>query len=211
VPFPNRLSNTRSDLAVVFLVLLVTTGCTEEPPTVGRPRTDLYWERASQQLEPEMTVEEVALALARWVATHGTNDHRAKGADGLPFFGLCGLRSTVYENLAERAGLNVQRFAMDGFNDSGHTAVHVAWDGAWHYLDVTYAGYFRVDGRILSFDEIQEDPSSALEGMVVIEGTLDRWPDGRPVDNHDRMRLNYTYENILAAEVVLRPNDRGAS
>ena len=175
-----------------------------EPPPP--PRMETYWHLARRELRPWMTTEERAIALASWVARNGTNDHRRARPVGVPFHGLCGQRATVFERLGARAGLAVRRVAVDGFAGSGHTAVEVRWDGAWHYLDVTYAGYFRVGERILSFDEIQADPERAIPGLVVLEGLLDRWPDGRPVDNTERMRKNYTPENLRAATRLALPD-----
>ncbi len=160
---------------------------------------DVFFDLAAHNFAPDMSAEERAIALARWVAANGTNDHRRKNPDGAPFFSLCGLRATVFEQLARRAGLEVRRVALDDFAGSGHSAAEVRYDGAWHFFDVTYAGYFRVNGTILSFDEIQADPQRALRGLVVFEGTLDLWSDGKPVDNVDRMRRNYTPENLRAA------------
>jgi hypothetical protein len=111
----------------------------------------------------------------------------------------------VFQKLAERAGLEARRVAIEDFAGSGHTAVEVRWDGAWHFLDVTYAGYFRVDGAILSFEEIQADPPRALDGLVVLEPSLDVWPDGAPVDNDDRMRRKYTAAHLGAARRVPLP------
>jgi len=44
-----------------------------------------------------------------------------------------------------------------------------------------------------------DNPERALTGLVVLDGTLDRWSDGRPVDNTDRMRRNYTPAHVRAA------------
>jgi hypothetical protein len=37
--------------------------------------------------------------------------------------------------------------------------------------------------------------------MVVLPGTLDRWSDGTPVDNGERMRRAYTAETIATARL----------
>ncbi len=173
---------------------------------------DAYWSLARRELRPWMNDEERAIALATWIARSGTNDHRRKVQDGVPFLGLCGYRSTVFQGLGARAGLDVRRVALDDFAGSGHTAVEVRYDGSWHFFDVTYAGYFRVDGRILSLDEIQARPENALPGLVVLGGSLDRWPDGTPVDNAERMRRNYTPENLRATRrLALRSKARVGS
>jgi len=189
----------RGPASSLALLLLLALGCHGTEPDAPQTRMDTYWSLARRELRPWMSTEERALTLAAWVARSGTNDQRRKSVDGVPFLGLCGYRATVFQRLGARAGLAVRRVALENFAGSGHSAVEVHYDGAWHYLDVTYAGYFRRGDRILSFDEIQAHPESALPGMVVLDGSLDRWGDGTPVDNTERMRRNYTPEHLRGA------------
>ena len=186
-------------LLPVTTVLVAVLGCSASPAPDPPMRMDTYWNLARRELRPWMNDEERAVALAAWIARSGTNDRRREVPDGVPFLSLCGYRSTVFLQLGARAGLVVRRVALDDFAGSGHAAVEVHYDRAWHFLDVTYAGYFRVDGRILSFDEIQARPEWAVSGLVVLDGSIDRWGDGTPVDNAQRMRRNYTPENVRAA------------
>lgn len=191
------------------LFVALALSCSGTPPAVLHREAEpvpfeTYWSHVQPELRPGMTREQRALALAGWVARNGTNDERATGADGVPFLGLCGYRATVFARLGERAGLAVRRVGFTAFAGAGHAAVEVHYDGTWHYLDVTYAGYFRSGDRILSFDEIQARPESALSGLVVLEGQLDRWRDGTPVINAQRMRQNYTPENIRGATRMAR-------
>lgn len=182
------------------ITLTTVLACGAPPPApTSHTRMDTYWELASRSLRAGMNDEERSIALASWIARNGTNDHQRKVDDGVPFLSLCGYRSTVFQRLGARAGLLVRRVALDDFAGSGHAAVEVHYDGTWHFYDVTYAGYFRVGGRVLAFDEVQARPAWALAGLVVLDGSIDRWGDGKPVDNTERMRLNYTPENLRAA------------
>lgn len=184
----------------LFAVWTLLSGCSpREPAPTSGPLLYGYWRAVAQELRPGMSDADKAIVIARWVAANNTNQPTERHGPH-----LCGHRSTIFELLAKRADLQVSRLAIGNFAGSGHTAVEVWYDGAWHFLDVTYAGYFERDGRILSFQEIQASPEQAIAGMVVFDGTRDLWPDGRPVDNRERMALNYTAENIRSA-VVLEP------
>lgn len=188
----------------LVLVLGLAAACSVEVPTEG-PRLHAFWDSFRVNLKPGMSTEEKSIALSEWIVRNSTNYHPIKNVHGLPFFGRCGYRATVFEALAHRAGMKVARVAIENFAESGHTAVEVFYDDGWHFFDVTYAGYFRMDGKILSFAEIQAHPRKAIGNVVVIEGSLDRWPDGREVDNHDRMALNYTEANITNARRLASP------
>jgi len=165
-------------------------------------QAELAWPSVAPRLRPDMGDEETAVAIAAWVAANATNQPAAEGAPVPPVHGLCGRRAGVFVQLARRAGLRAARLDFSRFGSAAHSAAQVAYDGGWHYFDVTYAGYFQRDGRILSFAEIQADPAGALAGMVVLPGGgLDRWSDGTPVDNRQRMRQAYTPETIAAARL----------
>lgn len=190
--------------AGLLLVLGLAAACSVEMPTEER-RLQTFWDSFRAELTPGMSTEEKSIALSEWIVRNSTNYHPIKNVDGLPFFGRCGYRASVFEAMAHRAGLRVARVAIENFGETAHTAVEVLYDDGWHFFDVTYAGYFQMDGKVLSFAEIQAHPREAISNMVVIEGSLDRWPDGREVDNHDRMALNYTEANIANARRLASP------
>lgn len=175
----------------------------EAPPPPPRPtQAELAWPSVAPLLRPDMGDEQKALAIAGWIAANATNQPAAEGAPVPPIRGLCGRRAGVFVQLARRAGLRAARLDFSRFGPSAHSAAQVAYDGGWHYFDVTYAGYFRGNGRILSFAEIQADPAVALAGMVVLPGAgLDRWSNGTPVDNRQRMRQAYSPEAIASARL----------
>jgi len=155
--------------------------------------------RALGALRPGMTGAEKAEALARWVVANTTNDPRRKvPGEALPLVGLCGPRSVLFCSIARAAGLRAQRVNLYDFPrpGAGHSCVQAFWDGGWHFIDVTYAGYFTRGGRVLSLDEVRADPEAALAGLVVFEGDLDRDGEGRPVDNRVRMHAVYTPDSI---------------
>ncbi len=172
------------------------------PPAPRRSAAERAWPVVAPLLGPGLSDEQRAIAIAAWVAENATNEPAARDAPVPPIRGLCGQRASAFVELARRAGLQAVRLDFSRFGASAHSAALVSYDGGWHYFDVTYAGYFRADGRILSFVEIQADPAAALAGMVVLPGGgLDRWSDGTPVDNRRRMLQAYTMETIAEARL----------
>ena len=178
-------------------------GGADAPAPPPRPsQAELAWPSVAPLLHAEMGHEQKAIAIAAWVAANATNQPSAGDAPVPPIRGLCGRRAGVFVQLARRAGLRAARLDFLRFGSSGHSAAQVAYDGGWHYFDVTYAGYFQKEGRILSFAEIQADPAGALAGMVVLPGGgLDRWSDGTLVDNRQRMRRAYTPDTVATAQL----------
>ncbi|MCU0232119.1 MAG: hypothetical protein MUC67_12235 [Acidobacteria bacterium] len=173
-----------------------------EAPAARPTPAERAWPAVAAQLRPGMGDEEKALAVAAWVAANASNAPAAADAPVPPLRGRCGERAGAFVMLARRAGLRAARLDFTRFGPSAHSAALVWYEGAWHYFDVTYAGYFRRDGRILSFEEIQADPGGALAGMVVLPGGgLDRWSDGTPVDNTVRMMQAYTIDSIRSARL----------
>lgn len=98
---------------------------------------------------------------------------------------------------------NIYNFGGVG---GGHSCAQTWYDGQWHFFDVTYAVRVHLDWKVLSWGQIQADPESAIQRMVVFERTRDRWgwPDAEAdkrtkVDNSKRMRATYTAEAIRQA------------
>jgi hypothetical protein len=193
----------------------------------SRDYYDQLWDVAKQSLTPDMKESEIAEALARWIVSNSTNARwvpedapfplpdSALGSDDaiLPFHGLCGGRSLLFQYLGIRAGLTVSVFNMYNFSGPGHghTCAQVYYEGDWHFYDVTYAGMFMVNDEVLSFSEIRNDPTTSLTGMVVFEPTgniRDYYSSGLPVDNNIRMRKVYT-EDALANAISTSFLDSG--
>jgi len=181
-----------------FAGALLLTACGTGPE---RPNPmDQYWNLARTRLEPGMSDEAKAVAIARWVAENSTNQPQPGPNPPLvPFYGLCGERATVFLQLARRADLRVERLQFDRLGPGPHAAVQAHYDDDWHYFDVTYAGYFEIDDKILSLAEIRANAEEAVSNMVVFDSTYDRWADGTAVDNHQRMDQVYTPGNIRRA------------
>ena len=173
--------------------------------------------------------EEKAVRLARWVAANIRNvPNYSQSGDPLDTFstrsGLCGSRALLfvrmlwYKNIPGRV-INLYNFPS---TNTGHSCAQVWYDGQWHLFDVSYAGYFQINGKILSWEQIKADPGAAIKGMVVFEDTADRYTNDKTpdwgtgisletalwrygddlldwsvkVDNTDRMKRNWTVENI---------------
>jgi hypothetical protein len=214
-----------SRLRLIFVVLLswapLLDGCGGSDGSGDDPQESYYdqlWDVAKKSITPGMTDAEIAETLARWIVSNSTNaqwvpedstyplPEGARGSDDalLPFHGLCGGRSRLFENLGQRAGLKVSVFNIYNFSSPGHghTCVQVFYEDDWHFYDVTYAGMFIANGEVLSFAEMRADPISALAGMVVFEPTgdiRDYYSSGLPVDNKERMQEIYTEEALVNA------------
>jgi hypothetical protein len=194
----------RAARALLLVALGAGAACGGPEPAAPPPQpsqAERAWPAVAPRLLPGMSDEAKAVAIAAWVAAHSSNEPAGPDAPVPPIRGLCGQRAGAFVELARRAGLRAARLDFARFGSSAHSAAQAWYDGGWHYFDVTYAGYFRVGGRILAFEEIQADPAAALAGMVVLPGGgLDRWSDGTVVDNAQRMRQAYTPEAIATAE-----------
>lgn len=165
-------------------------------------------ERVTEGLESD---RERALAVCAWIASNISN--RAKPAgDHLAWFaeraGLCGERAVLAVRMLELIHVPAKVFNLYNLGrvGGGHSAVQVHFDGDWRYVDVMYAGYFEVDGQILSWEGIAGDPEAAVEGMVVFTRTLDRWggfdqptEERALIENDSRMRAVYTPDAIREA------------
>jgi len=184
---------------------------------------DQLWAIAKESITPDMADAEISEALARWIVDNSTNARwvppnstyplpdgaRGSEDDILPFHGLCDDRSVLFVNLATRAGLTASVFFIFDFGGPGndHTCVQVFYEDDWHFFDVTYAGMFKVDGDVLSFEEMRADPALAIAGMVVFEQTgdiRDYYSSGLPVDNEIRMHDVYTEEALVNATITER-------
>ena len=173
--------------------------------------------KVDEIIEGATSDREKALLLAAWVGTHWRNASslekvNASHTSGDNFSrwvhrtGACGTRVTIFVNMAEIAGLRVQRFSVYNFGKvgSGHTAAQVFWDDKWHYFDVTYAGYFEKNGEILSYEEmlIESEAGNLYDYMVPFEdfgdyyGRSNKPKNWRPVQNQERMRRTYHPENM---------------
>lgn len=177
-------------------------------------RKQVYVLSLSQQVDEIIdgatSDREKALRLAKWVGTHWRNastielvnkSHTSK-VDFTKWVnrtGACASRVTFFVNMAEIAGLRVQRFSIYNFGKvgSGHSAAQVFWDDEWHYFDVTYSGYFLKDNDILSYEEMLTETDNLLDYLVPFpdfgEYYGNRWKPKtwRAVNNKERMSRIY--------------------
>lgn len=164
-----------------------------------------------EQLTADIETDEArALAICEWVAANISNRAQVPG-DHLTWFaeraGLCGERATLAVEMLELAYVPARVFNIYNFGGpgGGHSGIEIHLGGEWRFVDVMYAGYFRRDGEILTWEEITADPEGAIANTVVFERTRDRWysggapPHERPkIDNRERMAINYTPEHLRA-------------
>ena len=157
------------------------------------------------------TDQEKCLRIARWIAANISNREQP-GKDELRVFayraGLCRARADLFVRMLNYLHIPARQFNMYNFGKvgGGHSCVQAFYGGQWHFFDVSYAGVFMREGKILSWDEIITDPVSARQHMVVFERTLARygWPGDEPadrskVDNRERMKRVYSLEALRTA------------
>ncbi len=192
----------------------------------GKEERKIYKRLVAQQsaelVRGLTTDREKAIALAKWIAgnwrnpskdpvVHASHNSSSYLAKFLNRTGACGTRTGIYISLAKAVGLKVKPYSIYNFGKvgSGHTAAQVFWDGKWHYMDVTYSGYFEKDGDILSFDEVVSLGASATDYLVPFESFGDVYGRNHPiskwrlVDNSERMK------RVYAPEMLASANSRG--
>ena len=149
----------------------------------------------------EMNEEQKVLAICQWVSENISN--REYEWDKLASVyndaygwlasrsGLCGARAQIATEMLKYINVDAYQINLYDFPDAslGHSCIEAYWDDKWHYIDVTWAGYFTSQGEILSFDEILRDPQVAIEGMKIWEPKLDSLYDSL-------MKKYYTIENL---------------
>ena len=166
----------------------------------------LLKQKAIELTKNDTTVEEKVISLAKYFANNWkTNDltfpmqrqiHNSNNML-LKFIykaGHCGTRVFLFRKMAKSVNVKTRRFAIHNLGSpiSGHTTAQFFDNDKWHYIDVTYAGYFKRNGQILSFDEIKQ-LNNPLTYLVVLENFSDRKPeDNRLIDNKSRMSSIYT-------------------
>lgn len=69
--------------------------------------------------------------------------------------------------MCEAIGTKANVFNLYNFGrvGVGHTAAEAYCNGKWHYFDPTYAGYFMINGDVLSWAEIKSNPNLAINNM----------------------------------------------
>ncbi|MDY6850606.1 MAG: transglutaminase-like domain-containing protein [Thermodesulfobacteriota bacterium] len=157
------------------------------------------------------TDQEKCLRVARWIAANISN-REEPGKDELRVFayraGLCRARADLFVRMLNYLHIPARQFNIYNFGKvgGGHSCAQAFYSGQWHFFDISYAGVFMREGKVLSWDEIIADPVSARQHMVVFERTLARygWPGDEPadrpkVDNRIRMKRVYSFEALRTA------------
>lgn len=151
--------------------------------------------------------EEQAIAITKWVAENISNREYdlefEKKPDKYSWFatrnGKCGVRSVICVEMLKYVNIDANVLNMYDFphnQTGGHSCVEVYYDDKPHFFDCSYGGYFADDRGVLSIDEIVEDPETAIKGMVIYGKTYDKESNGAPVINDERMRMQYTVDNL---------------
>jgi hypothetical protein len=168
-------------------------------------------DKVDEITEGKESDQEICLAVARWISANIAN-RTAGTADPYETFatrsGLCGSRARLFVEMVGRKNIIARIFNMYNFGyvGGGHSCAQAYYDGQWRFFDVTYAGVFMRDGKVLSWNEIVADPAAALENMVVFEKTIDSDiitleddPFCPKVQNRDRVDRVYTMEALSNA------------
>jgi hypothetical protein len=111
--------------------------------------------------KPEMSEEEKAIALWRFVMDNCFRGSWGTSSDGLEHlnvygYGYCGTFASVLEPLWWTAGLTARHV-----NIGNHAATEVYYDNGWHYLDADRRCFFlEKDNRtIASLEDLNNDPA----------------------------------------------------
>ena len=177
-------------------------------------------EKVESIVKDKITTEEKVIAIAKWVSSNTPNNLEL-GTNVYTYFGgrngLCAMRTQVFVDILKYINVYSSFYNICEFPtcNEAHSTAQVYYDNEWHFFDVTYAGYFRMNGNILSFEEIVEisKKEDALKYLITFDETLDRYRSIREsslhllsreeitkttkVDNKKRMHQVYARDNLL--------------
>ncbi|MCB2189090.1 MAG: transglutaminase-like domain-containing protein [Deltaproteobacteria bacterium] len=153
--------------------------------------------------------QEMAIAVARWIAANLTNSQLSIGRDVYSYFversAYCGGKSRLFVKMLGVNYIHAKVFRMFNAapNGTSHVCAQAWYNGKWHFFDCTYAGYFLRNGDVLSWDEIINLPESARwQALVVMDTNLRFYtgpelePEVRIVDSVDMMHRAYAQSVI---------------
>jgi hypothetical protein len=183
----------------------------------------LLAEKVERIVRDKNTTEEKVIALAQWVSSNISNNEEF-GNNVYTWFsnrsGLCGMRAVLFVEMLKYINVRGEVYNICKFpaRENAHSCAQVYYDGQWHFFDVTYAGYFKMNDKILSFDEMvsASKKQDILEHLVVFEKNLDRsrslstrsyhtlpsseFVKATNVNNLERMKYVYARENLMNAK-----------
>jgi hypothetical protein len=154
--------------------------------------------------------EDKVIAVAQWVSGNVSSKVQY-GNNVYTWFagrtGLCGVRAALFVEMLSFLNIPAHIYNMYNFPapGTGHSCAQAYYDDSWHFFDVTYAGYFKKEKHILSFDELIEEAKigDPLEHLVLLEPTIDRYgmvagfEVGAKAKNSERMRLTFFKDALL--------------
>lgn len=168
----------------------------------------LIAEKVEQLTKDKKSEQEKCIVIAEWIASNISNLYNSCKNPHVIYGkrqGLCGSRSYLFVHMLSIIGIHAKTFHI--FNhptpNSGHVCAQAFYNNDWHFFDVTYAGYFKKNGHVISWNEICEESQQQnhMQYMVVFEKTCDlnQVPiPKQPIDsnvtftnNHQRMREFY--------------------
>lgn len=141
----------------------------------------LFADKAEEVTRGVADNKERTLAITSWVAQNFTNLYidyeRADAVENSMYGrfanrrGLCADRSRVAIEMLRITGVPARMYVMrDVFE---HNCLEAYYDDQWHFFDVSYAGYFEVDGVIWSWDQVKENPEAAAQNIVAFPDFVD--------------------------------------
>lgn len=156
------------------------------------------------------TDQEKTVSIANWVSLNivslpGSADPNEVFTSRI---GQCQSRVLLFTEMIKMINLGVRTFNFWNFPTvaSNHAAAQVFYDGKWHFFELTFAGYFKKNQQILSFDEILAEAKKGdhLKYLVVQPAVLDKFIDQNTLeplylrDNLKEITALYSKQNLLA-------------
>jgi hypothetical protein len=168
--------------------------------------SSLLAEKTEEIIKDCTTDQQKCIKIAEWISSNISNGTQESGKDYLAWFsqrnGLCTARVKLFIEMTSIVNIESKMFNIYNFGHvgGGHSCVQAYYDNGWHYFDVTYAGYFVDNNKVMSWDEIVNSAKAINKHMVIFENTLDKYSTEEKASNYDRMKIVYTPESILNAK-----------
>ena len=94
--------------------------------------------------------------------------------DGLRAIGAgqCGDQAQLFVDVMRKLGFDAQQWGFRYGDDRTHVGTEIAWNGEWHYFDITWGAYWGEAAQPWSLDEVLE---AAANGDLTRERVADEF------------------------------------